>query len=240
MLADIEPAALEIAVADLIAQKVNVIGLLTDVTKYASVSALADRTWSHFGGADILFNNAGVSLAGPTQNMTHADWQWSLDVNLWGPIHGVEIFTPRMIAQRRGGHILFTASIAGLAPFADMGPYCVAKYGVVALAECLRIDLKPHDIGVTVLCPMVVKTPIFDAARNRPADLGGSAAGHTSQHYAVQGVYGREVTAEQVGDMVVDGIRTNAAYIHTHPEAHDVVRKRLDRIVSAFGVMDQP
>ncbi len=234
VLADIEQDALDNTVSALSAKQVDVIGVQTDVTKKHAVEALADASWAHFGGVDILFNNAGVSLAGPTQDMTHADWQWSLDVNLWGPIHGVEAFARRMIAQDRGGQILFTASIAGLTAFPDMGPYCVAKYGVVALAECLRMDLKRFNIGVTVLCPMVVKTRIFEAERNRPRELGGPNAGHSSQSYAEQGVYGREVSVESVGELVVEGIIANAPYLHTHPESRDAIRKRFDRIAASL------
>jgi NAD(P)-dependent dehydrogenase (short-subunit alcohol dehydrogenase family) len=141
VLADIERAALDEAVVALQGVGADVVGVRTDVGDKASVEALADQSWSRFGSVHILFNNAGVAVAGPTQSATHADWEWSIRVNLWGPIHGVEAFVPRMIAQKQGGHVLFTASFAGLVPNRNLGPYCVTKFGVVALAECLSKDL---------------------------------------------------------------------------------------------------
>ena len=106
----------------------------------------------------IVFNNAGIAVGGPVLDMTHDDWRWVIDVDLWGPIHGVEAFLPRIVAQGEGGHVLFTASFAGLVPNRGLGPYCVAKYGVVALAEVLWRELREHGIGVSVLCPMRVGT----------------------------------------------------------------------------------
>jgi NAD(P)-dependent dehydrogenase (short-subunit alcohol dehydrogenase family) len=147
--------------------------VVTDVASKESVDALAGTTYERFGRADVVFNNAGVAIAGPTVDMSHADWKWVLDVDLWGPIHGVEAFLPRMVGQGHGGHLLFTASFAGLAPNFGLGPYCVAKYGVVALAEVLHRELRPSGIGVSVLCPMRVETDIGQSQRNRPVELGG-------------------------------------------------------------------
>ena len=122
VLADIESDALASAVADLGSAGAKVIGVRTDVGDRASVSALAEKAWSEFGRVDILFNNAGVAVFGPTQTMTHSDWDWSIRVNLWGPIHGVEAFAQRMVEEKHGGHILFTASFAGLVPNRELGP----------------------------------------------------------------------------------------------------------------------
>src|SRR5947208_10166926 len=144
-----------------------------DVSDHAAMQALADDVVKTLGGVHILFNNAGVAVGGPISEMSHDDWRWIIDVDLWGPIHGVEAFLPRMRAAKVGGHVLFTSSFAGLVPNVGLGPYCVAKYGVVALAEVLYRELRPNAIGVSVLCPMRVATNIGNSERNRAAGYGG-------------------------------------------------------------------
>ena len=146
VLADIEPGALDRAAAELGAAT-EVLGVVTDVSDKASVDALADATYSRFGQADVVFGNAGVAVGGPIVEMSHEDWRWIIDVDLWGPVHGVEAFLPRMVEAGNGGHLLFTASFAGLVPNVGLGPYCVAKYGVVALAEVLHRELRPNKSG---------------------------------------------------------------------------------------------
>jgi NADP-dependent 3-hydroxy acid dehydrogenase YdfG len=179
VLADIEAATLAAAAAALRAAGADAIGVITDVTERSAVEALADATWKHYGRADIVFNNAGVAVAGPVTGMTHEDWRWVIDVDLWGVIHGVEAFVPRLVAQRQGGHVLATASFAGLVPNVGLGAYCVAKYGVVALMEVLHRELRAHEIGASVLCPMRVRTAIDDSGRNRQAGYGGPEAQNT-------------------------------------------------------------
>jgi NAD(P)-dependent dehydrogenase (short-subunit alcohol dehydrogenase family) len=235
VLADIEDGALKSATSDLLSDGAKAIGVRTDVSERGSVEALADKSWSEFGRVDILFNNAGVAVFGPTQTMTHADWDWSIRVNLWGPIHGVEAFTPRMIADRRGGHVLFTASFAGLVPNRELGPYCVTKFGVVALAECLHKDLRSEEIGVSVLCPMRVTSRIDYSFRNRPDQLGGPSANRTYTEEERASLQGRELSAAEVADLVVDAIRENRLYVHTHREAQQYVKRRWERIDAEFG-----
>ena len=174
LLADIEPAALDAAVAGLRAEGIEAHGAACDVRSLDSVQALADTAFATLPGVQIVFNNAGVAVGGPVAEMSHDDWRWVIDVDLWGPIHGVEAFLPRMIDQGQGGHLLFTASFAGLVPNVGLGPYCVAKYGVVALAEVLARELREHRIGVSVLCPMRVGTNIGQSERNRQDDYGGT------------------------------------------------------------------
>ena len=176
VIADIEATALDKAVAQLSSSGAKIEGVVCDVANLASVQHLADEAFAKMGAVHIVFNNAGVAVGGPIASMKHSDWEWIIKVDLWGPIHGVEVFLPRMIEQRQGGQILFTASFAGLVPNEGLGPYCVAKYGVVALAEVLRREIRQHDIGVSVLCPMRVETNIGTSERNRAADFGGAAA----------------------------------------------------------------
>jgi NAD(P)-dependent dehydrogenase (short-subunit alcohol dehydrogenase family) len=236
VLADVEPAALQQAEREL-STTTEVLGVVTDVASKASVDALADASYDRFGRADIVFGNAGVAVGGPIIDMSHEDWRWIIDVDLWGPVHGVEAFLPRMVEAGRGGHLLFTASFAGLVPNVGLGPYCVAKYGVVALAEVLHRELRPHGIGVSVLCPMRVATNIATSERNRPAELGGPEA---SSPVADQGEDNRELAGRvldvgEVADRVVEAIGTDRLYIVPHEESRGMIRRRFERIDRAFS-----
>ncbi|GGC58937.1 SDR family NAD(P)-dependent oxidoreductase [Chelatococcus reniformis] len=234
VLADIEAPALDKAVTELKAAGAEVIGVRADVSNRDSVAALADAAWNHFGAVHIVFNNAGVAVFGPMQDMTHADWDWTMRVNVWGPIHGVEVFVPRLIAQGQGGHVLFTASFAGLISNRDLGPYSVSKAAVVAMAECLAKDVKRHGIGVSVLCPMRVETRIDESFRNRPAELGGS----TPIVYPDKesgSLEGRTLPVAGVGDLVVDSIKRNDLYIITHKETETFLERRFDRLKAAMA-----
>lgn len=233
VLADVEPEPLDAAVTGLSAAGAEVIGIETDVAELAAVEALAAQTWTHFGGAHIVFNNAGVAVSGPIAEMTHADWKWVIDVDLWGPIHGVEAFVPRMIEQGQGGHVVNTASFAGLVPNDDLGVYCVAKYGVVAMSEVLQRELRQHEIGVSVLCPMRVGTNIDASGRNRQADYGGPEAQQYPEVDEDQ-MAGRVVEVDDVAELVVDGITNNTLYLFPHAEARPFIARRFERIDRAF------
>jgi NAD(P)-dependent dehydrogenase (short-subunit alcohol dehydrogenase family) len=238
VLADIEQGALDKAVAGLTGAGAQAIGVRTDVSDRASVQALADRAFSHFGAVHIVANNAGVAVFGATQDMTHHDWEWSINVNLWGPIHGVEAFVPRMVAQGEGGALIFTASFAGIVPNRHLGPYNVTKAGVVALAESLRKDLRGTGIGVSVLCPMRVTTNIDRSFRNRPAELGGGVTEAEANVYSEDeraALQGRTLEVGPVAELVVEALRRDQAFIHTHTEAKALFRARADRIEAAFN-----
>ena len=135
VLADIEESALDRAATELAATGTAVEGVVCDVGDLKAVQHLADTAFEKMGAVHIVFHNAGVAVGGPIAEMQHSDWEWTMRVNLWGPIHGVEAFTQRMIAQGQGGHMLFTASFAGLVPNVGLGPYCVSKYGVVGFSR---------------------------------------------------------------------------------------------------------
>jgi len=231
VLADVEPGALQVA-----ANELGALGVVTDVRDKAAVDALADAAFNHFGAVHIVFNNAGVAVGGPTVEMTHADWQWLVEVNLWGPIHGVEAFAARMVDQGAGGHLLFTASFAGLVPNVGLGPYCVTKYGVVAIAEVLHRELREHSIGVSVLCPMRVGTNIGSSERNRPAEHGGPDASPSVPDQAEDNrdLAGRVLPVEDVAAQVVDAIGTDRLYIVPHEESRAMVRRRFERIDRAY------
>jgi NAD(P)-dependent dehydrogenase (short-subunit alcohol dehydrogenase family) len=236
VLADIEQAALNRATATLAPSGVKVEGVVCDVGDLTSMQKLADIAFSKMGAVHILFNNAGIAVGGPIAEMNHSDWEWTMRVDLWGPIHGVEVFLPRMIAQKQGGHVLFTASFAGLVPNEGLGVYCVAKYGVVALAEVLAREMRPHNIGVSVLCPMRVATNIGNSERNRPAELGGPAASPRVQEQddSNRNMAGRVLEVDDVGAQVVNAIVVNRLYILPHEESRKSIRRRFERIDRTF------
>lgn len=233
VLADIEDGPLQAAASSL-----GALGVRTDVSKLADVQALADAAFAYKGEVAVVFNNAGVAVGGPTVEMTHADWEWLVNVNLWGPIHGIEAFVPRMVEQGTGGHVLFTASFAGLAPNVGLGPYCVTKYGVVAMAEVLQKELRANEIGVSVLCPMRVATNIGHSERNRPTELGGPAATHPvlDQDESNEDLAGRVLSVDEVAADVVDAIKRNRLYIVPHAESRQFVRRRFERIERAYDM----
>jgi len=233
VLADVEAETLATAVSALASNGADVIGVTTDVTDLDAVQALADETWSKFGAAHIVFNNAGVAVAGPMIEMTHTDWKWVIDVDLWGPIHGVETFVPRMVEQNQGGHVVNTASFAGVVPNDGLGVYCVAKYGVVAMSEVLQRELRQHEIGVSVLCPMRVATNIDASGRNRQDSYGGPEA---QQYPEVdeEEMAGRVVDVAEVAQLVVDGITDNKLYLFPHPEARPFIARRFERMDQSF------
>ncbi len=236
VLADIEESALDRAVAELAGTGTDVEGVVCDVGDLKAVQHLADTAFEKMGTVHIVFHNAGVAVGGPIAEMQHSDWEWTMRVNLWGPIHGVEAFTQRMIAQGQGGHMLFTASFAGLVPNVGLGPYCVSKYGVVALAEVLRRELRAHDIGVSVLCPMRVATNIGHSERNRPDELGGPEASPPvlDQGEDNHNLAGRVLDVEDVAAQVVDAIVANRLYILPHEESRTPIRRRFERIDQTF------
>jgi NAD(P)-dependent dehydrogenase (short-subunit alcohol dehydrogenase family) len=232
ILADVEPGALDGSVAALQNDGLDASGIQCDVRSLDQVQAMADEAFRRLGAVHIVFNNAGVAVGGPIVEMTHDDWRWTIDVDLWGPIHGVEAFVPRMVEQGQGGHVLFTASFAGLVPNVGLGPYCVAKYGVVALAEVLARELRPHEIGVSVLCPMRVGTNIGSSERNRSEDYGGADASPRvpEQSAANDDLAGRVLVVDDVAALTVDAIAANRLYILPHDESRASIKRRFERI----------
>ena len=205
-----------------------------DVTDLGQVQALADRAFADFGAVHVLCNNAGVALHGALQDATHRDWEWVLGVNLWGVIHGLEAFLPRMIAQGQPGHVVNTASMAGLIASQGLGVYNASKYAVVGISETLVKDLRPHNIGVSVLCPLGVATRILQSARNRPAQLRNEREGTDS---AVE-LIGKYLDPDTVASMVLAAVRANRLYVITHDESLEPLRRRFQRLEQA--ILDRP
>jgi NAD(P)-dependent dehydrogenase (short-subunit alcohol dehydrogenase family) len=238
VLADIDQDALDQAVEGLRADGAEAHGVVCDVTKLDAVQHLADESFRLLGEVNLVFNNAGIAYGAPISDVTHGDWRWVVDVDLWGPIHGVEAFLPRLIEQGGDRHIMFTASFAGMVGNAGLGPYCVAKFGVVALAESLSRELKGQGIGVSVLCPMILDTPIMtNSERSRSSDYGT----RTSQtEEVVQGLSGMitptdaDVRPDDVARLTADAVVANRLYILPHRASRESIRRRFERIDRTF------
>ena len=234
VLADIDQSALDEAVAALSGEGFDAHGVVCDVRKLDDVMALADEAFAVLGTVDVVFNNAGIAYAGPIVETSHEDWRFVIDVDLWGPIHGVEAFLPRLGS---GSHMVFTSSFAGLIPNVGLGPYCVAKYGVVALAETLAREVRPNGIGVSVLCPMIVETNLLaNTERVRSADYGPAtpSAAETVQQLASDPTDDSVLNVEDVARLTADAILANRLYVLPHRAARDSIRRRFERIDRTF------
>lgn len=234
VLADVDGEALGSAVDRLTQAGIEAHGVLCDVSSRNDVEELADRSFALLSGVHIVFNNAGVAVAGPIVDMSHDDWRWVIDVDLWGAIHGVEAFLPRLLAQGEGGHLAFTASFAGLVPNVGLGPYCVAKYGIVALAEVLSREMRAHDIGVSVLCPMRVETDIGRSHRHRQPQYGSASSSVPDQSAPSHDLAGRVLPVKGVADLTVDAIEQNRLYVLPHEESRRSIQRRFTSIDRTF------
>jgi NAD(P)-dependent dehydrogenase (short-subunit alcohol dehydrogenase family) len=234
VLGDVDQPVLEQAVDRLRAEGFDAHGVVCDVRHLDEVVHLADEAFRLLGRVDIVFSNAGIVVAGPIAQMTHDDWRWVIDIDLWGSIHAVEAFLPRLLEQGTGGHIAFTASFAGLVPNTGLGAYGVAKYGVVGLAETLAREVKPNGIGVSVLCPMVVETKLVsNSERIRGADYGLSAA--PQEGFGPLPAQDETVSADDVARLTADAILANRLYVLPHAAAQTSIRRRFERIDQTFG-----
>lgn len=242
VLADVQP--LEETEAAVRALGAEVMVQRCDVSDGVQIDALAQAAMQRFGAIHLVFNNAGVGAGGLVWESTQADWEWVLGVNLWGVIHGVRAFTPLMLAcakQDRGyeGHIVNTASMAGLLAPPLMGAYNVSKHAVVALTETLYHDLQLVDapVGVSVLCPYFVPTGISQSHRARPQALMSDVRAIRSQRVAQatleKAVASGKVSAEEVARITFDAIRENRFYVYSHPQALGNVQRRMEDIVDA-------
>jgi NAD(P)-dependent dehydrogenase (short-subunit alcohol dehydrogenase family) len=231
VVADLNMEAAEQVTAELRGQGVRVEDVHTDVTRRGSVEDLVAATYRRFGAAHILCNNAGVAVPGPLVEATAKDWQYVMGVNFWGVVHGVSEFVPRMLDGGEPGHVVNTASMSGLVGMRGMGVYCASKFAVVGLSESLARDLDGTNVGVSVLCPMVVDTPINENTElMRPDELRNEDEPPEQHASLVGGV----ISAEEVAARVVRGIERRDLYILTHPEQRPILRRRADRIDQAF------
>jgi NAD(P)-dependent dehydrogenase (short-subunit alcohol dehydrogenase family) len=236
VLADVDKPALEQAAARLHAEGFDAHGVMCDVRHLDEMVHLADESFRLLGQVDVVFSNAGIVVAGPIAKMTHEDWRWTIDIDLWGSIHAVEAFLPRLLEQDKGGHIAFTASFAGLIPNVGLGTYCVAKYGVVALAETLAREVKDNGIGVSVLCPMVVETKLVaNSERIRGADYGLASTPDVTGSLGPLPAQEDSLSVDEVARLTADAILANRLYVLPHEAARASIRRRFERIDRTFA-----
>lgn len=249
VLADVQQDALDKTVAEMQAAGAPVLAMRVDVSKAEQMQALADATFQRFGAPHFVFNNAGVGAGGLVWENTLQDWEWVLGVNLMGVVHGVRLFTPMMLAAAKAdpayqGHIVNTASMAGLLNAPNMGIYNVSKHAVVSLSETLYQDLAlvTDQISASVLCPFFVPTGISQSHRNRPDDLKAQAKPTQSQligqAMSDKAVSSGKVTAAEVAQMVFDAISAGQFYIYSHPKAIGSVQTRLEDVLQARNPTD--
>jgi NAD(P)-dependent dehydrogenase (short-subunit alcohol dehydrogenase family) len=241
VIADIEEPALKEAEKTLKAGGAEALAVRTDVSRLPDVEALAQKTIETFGGVHLLFNNAGVntdiSLRKPVWENTYADWKWMLGVNLWGIIYGVKAFLPIMMRQNTECHIVNTASMAGLLAEPQLVIYAVTKAGIISFSEGLYIQLKEKNspIGVSVLCPAFVSSRLFEAERNRPADLKNPPEPpRPRQQAALVKQFSRAaptLSPEQNAEIVFKAIREGTFYIFTDPLVQELFRQRAENIL---------
>jgi NAD(P)-dependent dehydrogenase (short-subunit alcohol dehydrogenase family) len=237
VLADIEEVTLTKAESELKTSGGTVLGVRTDVSKRSDVELLARQALQAFGQVHLLFNNAGVAAGGAPWEATWNDWQWVIDVNLWGVIHGVKVFTPLMLRQNTECHIINTSSAAGLIVGSTSAPYAVTKHAVVALSESLYLTLQQRKslVQVSVLCPGLVWTNIINAERNRPVELRNEPVTMTPEMQAGLAAFKAAMEASmlplEVADVVFDAIKKEQFYILPHPEWTEVIQLRTDRLL---------
>jgi NAD(P)-dependent dehydrogenase (short-subunit alcohol dehydrogenase family) len=238
VLADLDEGALATAERALHDDRVDVLAVHTDVAQLTSVVALADVTRRRFGGVHIVCNNAGVATFGEISTSTHKDWEFTMGVNLWGVVHGVETFVPILLDQGNGGHIVNTASMAGLVGMQWLGIYSASKFAVVGLSEALHRELKPSGIGVSVLCPMIVATNInANSVRMRPGPLrndGDTGEASNLELPPAGAMKGGTIEADEVARRVVRAIERRDLYILTHPEQREFLRRRAAKLDGMF------
>ncbi|HVK94478.1 MAG TPA: SDR family oxidoreductase [Noviherbaspirillum sp.] len=249
VLADVQQDALDQAQTELEAQGADVLAKHCDVRNAEQMQALADAVMGRFGAVHLVFNNAGVGCGGLLWEHSIADWEWILGVNLWGVIHGVRVFTPLMLESAKKdnnyeGHIVNTASIAGLINAPTMGIYNVSKHAVVSLSETLHHDLQliGAPVGTSVLCPYFVPTGINRSQRNRPDDVQNKSSPTASQLAADavidKAVSSGKITAAEVAEDTFDAIRQARFYIYSHPQLLSNVQTRMEDIVLSRNPTD--
>ena len=241
VLVDVQQDALDKAEAEMKAQGVQVLARKVDVSNAQAMEQLAADVKQRFGAPHFVFNNAGVGAGGLVWENSVADWEWVLGVNLWGVVHGVRLFTPMMLDAAKSdpayqGHIVNTASMAGLLTPPNMGIYNVSKHAVVSLTETLYQDLQlvSDQVSASVLCPYFVPTGISQSHRNRPADLAAekpTASQLIGQAQSDKAVGSGKVSAADVAQKVFDAVASGQFYIYSHPQALGNVQSRMEAIV---------
>jgi NAD(P)-dependent dehydrogenase (short-subunit alcohol dehydrogenase family) len=245
MLADIEADALQAAVKSLQEISPDISGTICDVAEAASVERAAQAAFDAFGNVHVVCNNAGVAAGGGIDHISLDNWRWVIDVNLMGVLHGIRSFLPHIRAHGEGGHIVNTASMAGMQSDLGFSPYGASKFAVVSMSEGLSLRLKPHGIGVSVLCPSYVRTRIGESGRNRPERYGQSQPlDPAAPAGAMVAEIARQIEAgldpATVATRVLTAIREDQLYVFTHPGMRAEVEARFAAILAAMDGVSPP
>ena len=236
VVADVDAVRAGDVAAELARAGVRSIAVPCDVTDRASVEALADRAWSAFGRVDVLCNNAGVGTLAQVVETPVRDAEWIFAVNVWGVIHGCQVFVPRFLAAGRPAHVLNTGSEHSVGiPVPGMGVYTASKHAVLALSDVLRRELEPNGVGVSLLCPGVVRTEIWNAGRNRHDRFGGRQ--ESPAEFA--SLLDTGMDPDDVGRIAVAGIEAGEFFIMSHREVRAVAEARCRDVMAAFDVADR-
>jgi NAD(P)-dependent dehydrogenase (short-subunit alcohol dehydrogenase family) len=234
-IADIEQAALDRAVRALADRSVDALAVRLDVTDRDAFARARDQVVERCGAVHLLFNNAGVNVAGPIDQVSYADWDWVLGVNLGGVVNGVMTFLPELTRHPGASHIVNTASVGGLVGMRNLSIYNTSKFGVVGLSEALRSDLAPHGVQVSVLCPGVVATALGTSERNRPGHVPAAATGSGGAAATPAGMDPRTL-----GEIVLAAVQENRFFISSHPEFRDLVGQRNAAVAASFAGEPDP
>ena len=242
-IADVDAEALAAAEAELSASSnAKVLAVQLDVTDREQFAAVADQVEAELGAVHVVCNNAGVYRGGTLDKVTYQDWDWVMGVNVGGVVNGLQTWINRIQKHGEGGHIVNTASMAGVTTSPGLGVYNASKFAVVGMSESLQKDMEPHGIGVSVLCPGMVRTRILESERTRPEDFDVADAGAEEAAQAHNQIMNLAmntgIPAEEVADMVVQGIKSNQLYLFPHAEMKAAAEERMSQVVGAFGEAD--
>jgi NAD(P)-dependent dehydrogenase (short-subunit alcohol dehydrogenase family) len=217
----------------------DVLAIRLDVTDRKALARAADETERALGNVHIVCNNAGINLFNDISEATYQDWDWVLGVNLGGVVNGVVTFVPRIKAHREGGHVVNTASMAAFIAGPGAGIYTTAKFAVHGLSDALRWSLLPHGIGVSMVCPGLVKSKIYESDLIRPAELSTDVTPADAEFMRIlPGLHEAGMDPEEIGEKVLRAIRRNDFYVFTHPDHRDELRELFDETIAAFP--DEP
>ena len=232
MIGDIEAAPAQRAADELKAKGFDAASVQVDVTKLESVQNAAKKTVETFGKVHVISNNAGVAVGGYSETCSIRNWNWVVDVNLWGVVYGLQAFVPLILSHGEGGHVISTASMAGMIGLRGAGPYNATKFAVVGMMETFAADHRKDNIGASVLCPGIVATNIGNSGRNRPDQYGGAVAPNPRDKTAE--MLSQGLNPDIVGDLVLEAMLADQLYIFTDPGLKHLIETRSKHLLDAY------
>ncbi len=232
MVADIEAEPAKRAAAELTGKGYEADWVQVDVTKLDAVQAAAKKTVERFGKVHVLCNNAGIGVFGHSETCDMRNWHWVVDVNLWGVVHGLQAFVPLILSHGEGGHVMSTASMAGMAGLRGAGPYNATKFAVVGIMETFAAEHRKDNLSASVLCPGLVATNIATSTRNRQEEYGGASKPSDKGISAAELAKG--LNPDAVGRQVLEAIQEDQFYIFTDPSLRHIVETRTKRILQGY------